>query len=49
MKVTATTLATRMPVIEAAREHFEASIARGRGELDWSAIALTIAEEARGN
>jgi 3-hydroxyisobutyrate dehydrogenase-like beta-hydroxyacid dehydrogenase len=35
-----------LPVGELLREHFQAAIAEGKGELDWSAIARLAAERA---
>jgi len=39
-------LGVPLPVAEVLREHFQAAIAEGKGELDWSAIARLAAERA---
>lgn len=35
-----------MPIGDVVRERFVSSMAKGRGEMDWSAICLAVAEEA---
>lgn len=35
-----------MPLASVVRERFLSSLAKGRGEMDWSAICLAVAEEA---
>jgi len=35
-----------MPVASVTRDHFVSAVAKGRGELDWSALAKHIAEDA---
>jgi 3-hydroxyisobutyrate dehydrogenase-like beta-hydroxyacid dehydrogenase len=39
-------LGVPLPIAEVLREHFQAAIAEGKGELDWSAIARLAAERA---
>ena len=39
-------LGVPMPVAEVLREHFQAAVAEGKGELDWSALAQLAAERA---
>jgi len=43
---TAAASTTPLPLASLVRDHFLAEIAKGRGDLDWSAIALGIAEDA---
>lgn len=38
--------ATPMPLASVMRDHLLSGIARGKGDLDWSALALIIAEDA---
>jgi 3-hydroxyisobutyrate dehydrogenase-like beta-hydroxyacid dehydrogenase len=40
------TLGVALPIAEVLREHFQAAIAEGKGELDWSALARLAAERA---
>ena len=37
---------TPMPVASLLNERFQAGLAKGRGDLDWMAIALDVAENA---
>lgn len=37
---------TPMPLASVVRERFVSSLAKGRGEMDWSAICLAVAEDA---
>lgn len=39
-------LGVPLPIAEVLREHFQAAIAEGKGDLDWSAIARLAAERA---
>ncbi len=39
-------LGVPLPVAEVLREHFQAAVAEGKAELDWSAIARLAAERA---
>ena len=38
--------AVPMPVASVIRDHFLSGVARGKGDMDWAALAKVVAEDA---